>query len=276
MVRIRSERKDGKTPAASHLFKVREDATDLDDETAGVFHRFTAKKLFLTKRARPDIQTAVAFLTTRVSQPDEDDWKKLTRSMRYLRGTKHVHLKLTADRTNVVKWWVDGSHGIHPNCRGHTGAAQTLGKGVVYAQSTKQKINTKSSTETELVAVDDVIPQVLWTKNFLTAQGYENNNTILHQDNRSTILLEENGKASSTKRTKHISCRYFFVTDSIKRGQLKVEHCGTADMIADFFTKPLQGQAFHKFRKLILNSDDEDTDPGKSQAGPQECVAGYG
>jgi hypothetical protein len=51
----------------------------LDEETGKVFHNFVAKCLFLTKRARPDIHTAVAFLTTWVKKPDKDDWKKLQR-----------------------------------------------------------------------------------------------------------------------------------------------------------------------------------------------------
>ena len=61
------------TPAAEHLFKIDKDAE------GKVFHNFTAKTLFLTKRARPDISTPVAFLTTHVRHPDEDDWKKLQR-----------------------------------------------------------------------------------------------------------------------------------------------------------------------------------------------------
>ena len=106
-----------RTPAADHLFKVRDDQPKLDEQKAQVFHTFTAKALFATKRARPDIHTSVAFLTTRVICPDKDDWSKLLRMMRYLRGTKELPLILSADSTNIVKWWVDGSYGIHPDAR---------------------------------------------------------------------------------------------------------------------------------------------------------------
>jgi len=119
--------------------------------------------------------------------------------------------------------------------------------------SIKQKINTRSSTETELVAVDDFVPQILWTNLFMEAQGYKTQDTVLHQDNQSTILLEKNGTASSSKRTKHIHCRYYFITDRINSGDLSVQYCPTGDMIGDFFTKPLQGQLFIKFRRLIMN-----------------------
>ena len=75
---------------------------------------------------------------------------------------------------------------------------------------------------------------------------------ILYQDNKSAILLEKNGKSSSSKRTKHINVRYFFVTNRIKMGEVRVEWCPTAEMVADFMTKPLQGAAFRKFRDLIM------------------------
>ena len=126
-------------------------------------------------------------------------------------------------------------------------------KGFGYNTSTKQKINTKSSTEAELVGCDDVIGQIIWTNYFLEWQGYECNNTILYQDNKSAILLAKNGKFSSGKRTKHINIRYFFITDRIENGELEVQYCPTDNMVADFFSKPLQGSKFTEFRKLIMN-----------------------
>ena len=72
------------TPAAEHLFDTNDEPVYLDDETADFFHHMTAKALFLAKRARPDIQTAVSFLCTRVKKPDEHDYKKLARLMKYL------------------------------------------------------------------------------------------------------------------------------------------------------------------------------------------------
>ena len=73
------------TPAAPHLFEVNNNQPEkLDEETSQFFHHYVAKSLFLCKRARPDIQTPVAFLSTRVKSPDRDDYKKLRRMMQYL------------------------------------------------------------------------------------------------------------------------------------------------------------------------------------------------
>ena len=244
------------TPAADHLFKVDKSADPLPAKLATVFHHFVAKCLFATKRARPDIATAVAFLTTRVKGPDVDDWKKLIRMNRYLRGTLLLPLTLTGESMSTPKWWVDGSHGVHPKMQGHTGGCLSLGSGMPINTSSKQKLNTRSSTETELVAADDLMPMILWTNYFLHGQGYESTNTVLYQDNQSAILLENNGRKSSGKRTKHISMRYYFITNRIRRKELSVEYCPTQLMVADFFTKPLQGALFIKFRSIIMNLDD--------------------
>jgi hypothetical protein len=241
------------TPAANHLFTVSEQPILLKEETAQMFHTNTAKLLFLCKRARPDIQTAVAFLTTRVREPDQDDYKKLTRVMRYLRRTIEIELTLEADDMHVIKWWIDGSFAVHPDMKSHTGATMSMGKGSAYSTSIRQRMNTKSSTEAELVGVDDVMPQVLWTKYFLEAQGYEVRDSKLYQDNQSAMLLEKNGKKSSGKRTRHINIRYFFVADRVQAKEVSIDYCPTGDMTGDFFTKPLQGSKFRKFRDQIMN-----------------------
>jgi len=137
--------------------------------------------------------------------------------------------------------------------RSHSGIIMMLGKGAVYSGSCKQKLNTKSSTEAELVGIDDAMGQVLWTRHFLAAQGQYVPTTTIYQDNKSTILLAENGKTSSSKRTRHLNVRYYFITDQIKKGHVKVAFCPTQEMVADFFTKPLQGNLFIRMREGILN-----------------------
>ena len=193
------------------------------------------------------------FLTTRVTTADTDDWKKLLRLMSYLKETKNLVLTLETEKYNLLTWYIDASYAVHNNMKSHTGAVLTMGKGAVYSRSTKQKNNTKSSTKAELVGIDDILPQVLWTNYFIRAQGWQTNQTVVYQDNKSAILLENNGKLSSSIRTKHINVRYFFVKDCINRNELKIEFCGTEDMMADFYTKPLQGRKFNEFRSYILN-----------------------
>ena len=82
------------TPAAVYLFEVNEDEENLDDDKKKIFHTFVAKLLFVSKRGRPDILVAIAFLSTRVTGPDKDDWKKLTRVTKYINGTIEIVLTL--------------------------------------------------------------------------------------------------------------------------------------------------------------------------------------
>jgi hypothetical protein len=242
-----------KTSAApDNLFKIDKDCEKLNTSKAVVFHNLVAKTLYATKRARPDTGTAIAFLTTRVREPDKDDWAKMCHLMKYLRGTHELPLILSTDGSGILKWWVDASFAVHPNMRGHSGGGLSLGRGFPISSSTKQKLNTRSSTETEVVGADDFMPAICWTRYFLEAQGYKVNDNILYQDNKSAMLLEKNGKASSSKRTKHINIRYFFITDRIANGDLSIEWCPTLDMIGDYMTKPLQGALFCKFRDLIM------------------------
>ena len=96
------------TPAADHLFRVRDadKAKYLPQEKAIVFHHTTAQLLLLSSQAERYIQTAVSFLTTRVKKPDEDNWGKLNRALKYLNGTRRLKLTLTIESMGVMKWFV--------------------------------------------------------------------------------------------------------------------------------------------------------------------------
>ena len=246
------------TPAADHLFTVDEDGEKLGEEQSDRFHHYVAKLLFMAKRTRPDIGTAIAFLCTRVKEPDVHDWRKLGRVMKYLQATPFLPLTLGWDGTGNVHWYVDASFAVHRDMRSHTGGVMTLGKGAVITVSTKQKINTKSSTEAELVGVDDILNIQVWTRYFIDAQYEHCQGDLLrkrdkiHQDNQSAMKLESNGKASSTKRTRHIDIRYYFITDRVKAGRVDIEYCPTEEMTRDFFTKPLQGRLFRVHRDDIM------------------------
>ena len=110
-------------------------------------------------------------------------------------------LTLSADDLCCIKWYINAAFAVHPDFKSHTGGNMTFGIGVVQSISQKQKLNMRSSTELELVGADDVAAPILWMKQFMEAQGYEIKKNILYQDNKSAILLEENGRKSSGKWT---------------------------------------------------------------------------
>jgi hypothetical protein len=158
--------------APDNLFVINEDCEKLSNVAAAVFHMIVAKALYVTKRARPDNSLAIAFLTTRVRSPSTDDWEKLSHLGEYLRGDRDRPLILGAENEGMLMWYVDASFAVHPNMNGHTRGGWTMGRGFSISVFTKQKLNTKSSTESELVSIDDMMPIILWTCYFLLSQGY--------------------------------------------------------------------------------------------------------
>jgi hypothetical protein len=176
-------------------------------------------------------------------------------------------LILSANGSGILKWWVDASFDVHQNMGGHSGGGLSLGCGFPIVSSTKQKLNTQNSTETKIVGADDFMPAICWTRYFMKAQGYGAKDNVLFQDNKSSIILEKNGKASSSKRMKHINIRYFFITDRVKKEEVSVVWCPAGNMIGDFATKTLQGALFRKSRYQIMGvTPARDPGPGNTDS----------
>jgi hypothetical protein len=240
------------TPAPDNLFTVNKDCEKLPEDMAADFHTIIAKTLYVTKRARIDTCLSIAFLTTRVRAPNIDDWEKLHHLMEYLWKDHAWPLVLGAENDGLLMWYVNASFAVDTNMRGHTGGGLTIGRGFPITASAKQKLNTRSSTESKLVGVDDMMPIIIWTHYFFLLQLYGIVDNLLLQDNKSSILLERNGKALGSKHTRHINIRYFFITDWVNMKEISLHWCPTKEMVADFWTKPLQGSHFRKLRDFIM------------------------
>jgi len=144
----------------------------------------------------------VPFLCTGVQSPAEDDWKRLPSLAKHLEQTVEDELPLGANKGDVLwtRHFPDAAFALHADMKSHTGNIQTSGKGKASTISSKQKLNTKTSTEAELVAAGDSVPLTLWTRIFLKEQGCEIETTIC-QDNASAMLSKKNDKESCSKRT---------------------------------------------------------------------------
>ena len=148
------------TPAGNCLFKVNStNPTLLTGEKKEIFVHVVMQLLYLSQRGQPDIRTAISFLCGRLHHANMDDYKKVARVIKYLRGTIDMPLCLQGDGSGVIKWYVDASYAVHPDMKGHTGGTLSLGKGSVYSMSTKQKLVACSSTESKVIGVHDVLPQ---------------------------------------------------------------------------------------------------------------------
>jgi hypothetical protein len=92
------------TPVSNFLFNVTPKCSKLDNKTSVMYHHLTAKLLYFSKRACPDILTAASFLCTRVQEPDQDDWKKLGRCLKHLSNTADLKYTLVVDDSWTIRW----------------------------------------------------------------------------------------------------------------------------------------------------------------------------
>ena len=197
---------------------------------------------------RQDIQFAV----NHVNEYDESDLRKHQRILKYLYATADHILTLKIESLDPIpiKVYADASFGNHPDARSHSGLSISLGLGSLLSKSTKQKIVTKSSTESELVCASDSISIAYYLRDFLNDLGYHTVIT-LYQDNLSTIQLIKNG--STSMRTRHINVKFFHLEEKYENGEIRVEHLSAELMVSDILSKPLQGKLFHRMKCELLN-----------------------
>jgi hypothetical protein len=134
-----------------------------------------------------------------------------------------------------------------------SGMCVTLGVGYFISTSKVQKLNSKSSTEAEIIAVSDGMNVPLWLADFIEHQGHKAQPVQLEQDNLSCITLLTKGR-STAETTRFIAIRHFWISDYIRIGAIHVVYVPTEDMTSDFFTKPVQGAVFVKLSKKILGN----------------------
>ena len=140
--------------------------------------------------------------------------------------------------TQTLYWHIDSLFGTHDDLKSHTGSTFSIGSGSVCHESSKQKVNARSSTKAELIEIDDKSTKVIWTKKFIEEQGFQIKLNLIYQDNQSTIKLAINGEERSGKCTRLFDNKYFYITDLIKRNEVSIKFCQSDDMIADYLTKP--------------------------------------
>jgi hypothetical protein len=122
------------------------------------------------------------------------------------------------------------------------------------------------------VAASDYLPHAIWARKLLERQGYIIKENKVYQDNQSAIQIEKNGRKSCGPNSRHIDIGYFFIKDRLEIEGFNVEYCPTEQMLADFFTKPLQGNLFRRLREVIIGRKHIDALKEFTSAKSQERV----
>ena len=169
-----------------------------------------------------------------------------------MKRTLDIPRILGADSTVRLITWVDASYAVHDDMRSHTGGCMSFGTGALMPMLAKQKLNTKSTTESEIVGGSDYLPNVIWSTFFLEHQGIILESSDFNQDNKSGMKLIMNGKRSCGPGSRHINIRYFFMKNRVDTEGINVVYYPTEEMLVDFYTKPLQGSLFRLFRDVIM------------------------
>lgn len=210
--------------------------------------------MFAGKRSRPDTLTVLSILATRIQTANATDMICLRHVYKYLNNTKHLGLTFRPT-TMELTYWVDAAYGLHHDTRGHGGIMVTFGyaNAPVFAKSSKLKLHTRSSTETELVTLDEGFMHLLWFRQIIEFMGYKQHSAIMYQDNKSTIIVCESGHSKNGK-LKHMAIRYYFIHGQLERNIAALRYCKSSDMVADLLTKPLAAPQFKALRARMLST----------------------
>ena len=242
-----------KSPAGENLFEVPEQGVPLTTEEKKLFHSDVAKLLYLAKRSRGQILTAVSHLSGRVKEPTQDDLVKLNRVFSYLGNTEDQVLQFKSGGIVEPEVYIDASYGVHSDGTSRTGMVIMMGGAAIGMWSSKQKLVTKSSTEAEIVALSDGLTNALWIREMVLTQGYKLGPTKVFEDNQGVIKIIQSGR-SPKHRTRHLNVRHFFAKDRERSGDIQMVYKPTEMMIADIMTKPVSGALFDKLGSELVGA----------------------
>jgi len=241
------------SPAGKDIFSVQDKATLLPEPERKMFHTSVAKLLYLSKRSRPDILTAVGFLCTRVTRATVQDRLKLRRVLGYLKRTKQKTLHLKIGDFCQLQANVDAAFASHPDAKSQSGLAIFMGKALLFAASRKQKCVSKSPTDSELIALSDNIQFIELFAEFIAfITNTDIQSPMIFEDCTAVITLVTEG--GGVMRTKHLRVRMELCKQALREGKVKIQYVNTKQMIADGLTKALEGEDFIVFAEHLLGT----------------------
>jgi hypothetical protein len=202
---------------------------------------FIGKLNYLARSTRPDLSFVTSHLATFCGSYQEEHWNACLDVMRYIKGTMDACIVYRRDSPSQPMGYSDADYATNPGDRKSiSGYGFMYAGGMVSWRSKKQPVVAHSSSESELIALDGAAREGLW----LASLFHELSRPIelpmqLWEDNQGTINVTKN--PVNHVGMKHIDVRYFAIRDWIREGKLKVDYLQTTDMLADAFTKPLNG-----------------------------------
>jgi hypothetical protein len=224
------------TPAVTSILQ--QSGTLLTGKDLDKFHSLVMTLLYSARLCYVQVLFPVVLLATRMAKPTNDDLTHAFRIVRYLMTQRDTTLHLFCKPGPLqLEVYIDASHGIHADGRGHYCLAATLGGAPIALKSAKLEFVTTSSTESEMTAISNSVTYILWLRRILKQLGHlQSTPTVIYHDNLSAIQILTSGN-TTWKRTKHIFLRFAFIMDHLQQGNIRFAYCPTKQMVADIGTK---------------------------------------
>jgi hypothetical protein len=186
-----------------------------------------------------------------MSSPTTDHWQGIKRIMRYLQGTTNYCLHIKPSTDLDINGFSDADWATSIDDRKSMGGhCVFLGETLISWSSRKQKVVSRSSTESEYRALADLTAEITWIRSLLNELKLPlSRKPILWCDNLSAKALASNPIMHA--RSKHIEIDVHFIRDQVLKGQITVAYVPTADQIADCLTKSLTHSRFNFLRDKL-------------------------
>lgn len=239
--------KSAKSPCASNFLQRPNSGPSSEPTDSTIFRSQLMAAAYLAIRSRPDIRFAVSHLASRSASPTKHDQKCLDHLYNYISTTKQYKLRIRPTSLQLTAY-IDASFAIHGDGKGHTGIIITMGdQGVLYIQSSKQKLLGHHSTECELIAVNDGLFTLQQIRGLYNILGLPEMTVNIRQDNSSAMQISLHGQGNA-KRSKYMTVRVEHIKSAIEEKKIQMTKCATAEMHSDMLTKPIYGK---KLKYLI-------------------------
>jgi hypothetical protein len=200
----------------------------------------------------------ITYLATKSANPTVEYYQAALRIVAYIVNTKSYTMIFKNSASMIPVIYADASHLLHSDARGHGGIILSLGSGPILTKSYKLKLNTKSSTESELVVLEEACTYASWWSSLLLdLEIVKNKSIIIHQDNLSAIAIVTNTRFFNMN--KHLVNRAKIIGEALSTKLISIQHLSTTLMVADLLTKLCDENTIKKFLSLMnfrFNKDD--------------------
>jgi len=234
-------------PAVPALLKRKPTSTPI---SATKYLSLVMTLMYLARHTRPDILMPVTYLATKSAVPTAEFYADALRVVAYVFNTKSISMQFSKSASMIPAIYADSSHLLHEDARGHGGIILSLGSGPILTKSYKLKLNTRSSTESEIVVLEASTSYAKWWHLLLTElEIMKETSIIIYQDNLSAITMIKNEIYDNLN--KHLVNRVHLIGEEISSKLITVKYCPTDRMLADILTKILDKNATKKLLLLM-------------------------